>query len=64
MGLWVPVHDEEWDGDVPLGLIHPLTRGSQDSENESGVVTFKGNTLPWLAGRYEVLPLRYRRVGV
>ncbi|KAJ7630115.1 hypothetical protein DFH06DRAFT_1272697 [Mycena polygramma] len=46
MGLWVPVHDEEWDGD------------SSDADN--GVVTFKGNTLPWLAGRYEV---RYHHDG-
>ncbi|KAJ6578767.1 phosphatidylethanolamine N-methyltransferase [Mycena vulgaris] len=60
MGLWVPVHDEEWDGDVPLGLARPSAGGSQNSETESGMVTFKGNTLPWLAGRYEV---RYHHDG-
>ncbi|KAJ7658493.1 phospholipid methyltransferase-domain-containing protein [Mycena rosella] len=60
MGLWVPVHDEEWDGDVPLGLTRPSAGGSQDAETEHGVVTFKGNTLPWLAGRYEV---RYHHDG-
>ncbi|KAJ7161076.1 phosphatidylethanolamine N-methyltransferase [Mycena filopes] len=59
MGLWVPVHDEEWDGDVPLGLTHPPAGRSQD-ESERGVVTFRGNTLPWLAGRYEV---RYHHDG-
>ncbi|KAG7087767.1 phosphatidylethanolamine N-methyltransferase [Marasmius oreades] len=58
MSMWEPVHDEEWDGDVPLGLedrpeVPP-------KESESGVVTFKGDTLPWQAGRYEV---RYHHDG-
>ncbi|PPQ99600.1 hypothetical protein CVT24_005176 [Panaeolus cyanescens] len=55
MGMWLPVHDEEWDGDVPVGLTRmpPL-------DAEKGTVTFKGNTLPWLAGRYEV---RYHHDG-
>ncbi|KAJ7153467.1 phosphatidylethanolamine N-methyltransferase [Mycena crocata] len=60
MGLWVPVHDEEWDGDVPLGLSRPSAGGSRNSETESGMVTFRGNTLPWLTGRYEV---RYHHDG-
>ncbi|KAF8192821.1 phosphatidylethanolamine N-methyltransferase [Mycena galopus ATCC 62051] len=60
LGLWVPVHDEEWDGDVPLGFPRPAAGGSQQSEADSGVVTFKGNTLPWIAGRYE---LRYHHDG-
>ncbi|KAJ7852958.1 phosphatidylethanolamine N-methyltransferase [Mycena leptocephala] len=60
MGMWVPVHDEEWDGDVPLGSPRPSAGGSQDSDADSGAVTFKGNTLPWLAGRYEV---RYHHDG-
>ncbi|KAF7373639.1 Phosphatidylethanolamine N-methyltransferase [Mycena sanguinolenta] len=60
MGLWVPVHDEEWDGDVPLGVPRALAGSSQATEADSGVVTFKGNTLPWLAGRYEV---RYHHDG-
>jgi hypothetical protein len=51
LGMWVPVHDEEWDGDVPLGLDRP---DLPQTDSESGIVTFKGNTLPWLAGRYEV----------
>lgn len=60
MGLWVPVHDEEWDGDVPLGIERPSAGGSHNAETENGVVTFKGNTLPWLAGRYEI---RYHHDG-
>ena len=51
MGMWLPVHGDEWDGDVPLGL----ERVPSDSrKSEKGTVTFKGNTLPWLVGRYEV----------
>ncbi|KAF8999874.1 phospholipid methyltransferase-domain-containing protein [Cyathus striatus] len=57
MGMWLPVHDEEWDGDIPLGL----ERLSATAEiSESGTVTFKANTLPWLVGRYEV---RYHHDG-
>lgn len=48
----MPVHDEEWDGDVPLGLDRPA---APPSDFESGTVTFKGDALPWLAGRYEVI---------
>jgi phosphatidylethanolamine N-methyltransferase len=49
--MWLPVHDEEWDGDIPLGLDGPP---SPQRDSESGVVSFKGNTLPWLVGKYEV----------
>jgi phosphatidylethanolamine N-methyltransferase len=58
MGMWLPVHNEEWDGDVPLGLGRTP---SQSQEAEYGTVTFKGNTLPWLVGRYEVRTFIYRR---
>ncbi|KAF9262041.1 hypothetical protein L218DRAFT_960639 [Marasmius fiardii PR-910] len=58
MGMWVPVHNEEWDGDVPLGLEDRPEMSIRESE--SGVVTFKGDTLPWQAGRYEV---RYHHDG-
>ncbi|KAF8890763.1 phosphatidylethanolamine N-methyltransferase [Infundibulicybe gibba] len=58
LGMWVPVHDEEWDGDVPLGLDRPI---NSHYDCESGVVTFKGNTLPWIEGRYEV---RYHHDGM
>jgi phosphatidylethanolamine N-methyltransferase len=49
--MWVPVYDEEWDGDDPLGLERPIT---PPKDSESGVVTFKGDDLPWSVGRYEV----------
>ncbi|KAJ3509898.1 hypothetical protein NLJ89_g4975 [Agrocybe chaxingu] len=57
MGMWLPVHDEEWDGDVPLGLTRAP---SPHRDAEKGTITFKGNTLPWLVGRYEV---RYHHDG-
>jgi phosphatidylethanolamine N-methyltransferase len=64
LGMWLPVHGEEWDGDVhgeewdgdiPLDLDRPP---SPHRDSESGIVTFKGNTLPWLVGKYEVCSSR------
>ena len=55
LGMWVPVHDEDWDGDVFMGSD---MSSSQDSTNGTGV--FKGNNLPWLVGQYEV---RYHHDG-
>ena len=49
--MWVPVHDDEWDGDIPLGP-HKL-RASEEGVEE-GQVVFKGDRLPWQAGKYEV----------
>ncbi|KAK7055518.1 phosphatidylethanolamine N-methyltransferase [Favolaschia claudopus] len=60
LGMWVPVHDEEWDGDVPLGLSRPTAGSSRASDIDCGIITFKGNTLPWIAGNYEV---RYHHDG-
>ncbi|KXN92537.1 Phosphatidylethanolamine N-methyltransferase [Leucoagaricus sp. SymC.cos] len=57
LGMWLPVHGEEWDGDVPLGVSRPP---SPQRDSESGFVTLKGNTLPWLIGKYEV---RYHHDG-
>ncbi|KAF7759714.1 hypothetical protein Agabi119p4_11409 [Agaricus bisporus var. burnettii] len=57
LGMWLPVHDEEWDGDIPLGLDRPP---SPQRDSENGEVTFRGNTLPWLVGNYEV---RYHHDG-
>ena len=51
MGMWLPVFDEEWDGDVPLGLARV---SSSHRDADVGTVTFKANNLPWLVGRYEV----------
>ena len=48
--MWLPVHDEDWDGDFPLS-----SEKSNDPEKDcAGYVVFKGNTLPWQVGRYEV----------
>ncbi|THH19165.1 hypothetical protein EW146_g1941 [Bondarzewia mesenterica] len=57
LGMWVPVHDKEWDGDVPIGSER---RGKEGKEPESGQVVFKGDTLPWQVGQYEV---RYHHDG-
>ena len=48
MGRWAPVHEDEWDGNIPLEIGTP-TMGSQ-----SGEVVFRGGALPWKAGTYEV----------
>lgn len=50
LGCWAPVHDDEWDGDIPLDLDRPPSPG-KDSQGE---VVFKGDTLPWQVGKYEV----------
>lgn len=49
--MWVPVHDEEWDGDIPLSSDPPVDNGQA---LEEGYATFKGGALPWVVGRYEV----------
>lgn len=49
--MWAPVHDEEWDGDIPLGLDRPE---SEQRDSEGGTVVMKGDLIPWEAGRYEV----------
>ena len=48
MGMWVPVHDDEWDGDIPL------ENGTPRVGCQSGEVAFKGGALPWKTGIYEV----------
>ncbi|KAF6750342.1 phosphatidylethanolamine N-methyltransferase [Ephemerocybe angulata] len=55
LGMWLPVHGEEWDGHVPVGLER-----ARHHDSQYGTVTFKGNTLPWLVGRYEI---RYHHDG-
>lgn len=52
LGLWVPVHDEEWDGDVP----RPHKDPHEGEETECGEIMFKNSTLPWQVGDYEVRP--------
>ncbi|KAH9922238.1 phosphatidylethanolamine N-methyltransferase [Fomitopsis serialis] len=57
LGMWVPVHDEEWDGDIPLSLNRP---NRPDNDSEDGKVVFQRGTLPWQTGRYEI---RYHHDG-
>ncbi|KZT68012.1 hypothetical protein DAEQUDRAFT_728277 [Daedalea quercina L-15889] len=57
LGMWVPVHDEEWDGDIPLSLNRP---NRPDNDSEDGEVIFQRGTLPWQTGRYEI---RYHHDG-
>ncbi|KAI6148071.1 phospholipid methyltransferase-domain-containing protein [Pisolithus tinctorius] len=57
-GKWLPVYDEEWDGDVPLNSNHRVS--SKSLESETGTLTFRGSTLPWKVGQYEV---RYHHDG-
>ncbi len=64
LGMWVPVHDEEWDGDIPIGensqTSTPGSEGSGASDEECGLAVFKGDSLPWTVGRYE---MRYHHDG-
>ncbi|EMD30910.1 hypothetical protein CERSUDRAFT_145741 [Gelatoporia subvermispora B] len=57
LGMWVPVHDEEWDGDIPLSQSRPERPGN---DSEDGEVVFRSGTLPWQTGRYEI---RYHHDG-
>ncbi|KAI9463938.1 phosphatidylethanolamine N-methyltransferase [Russula earlei] len=64
LGMWVPVLDGEWDGDLPIGgesQLNTMTdrEGGVDDE-ECGTVVFKGDSLPWTVGRYE---MRYHHDG-
>ncbi|KAH9993405.1 phospholipid methyltransferase-domain-containing protein [Russula vinacea] len=54
LGMWVPVHDEEWDGDTSA----PTDAGASDEE--CGTAVFKGDSLPWTVGHYE---MRYHHDG-
>ncbi|KAL0573878.1 phosphatidylethanolamine N-methyltransferase [Marasmius crinis-equi] len=68
-GMWVPVVEEDWDGDIWVG---PEQReGDKATEEEGkereevgagteGTVVFRGDRLPWVAGTYEV---RYHHDG-
>jgi len=55
LGLWVPIFDEEWNGDLPLPLTNEKKKAEEDAD--CGEVVFKKDTLPWRAGEYEVLSL-------
>ena len=63
--MWVPVHDEEWDGNVPIGEdSQTSTPGDREdlgaNDEECGTVVFKGDSLPWRVGQYE---MRYHHDG-
>ncbi|KAF8262174.1 hypothetical protein EI94DRAFT_1886209 [Lactarius quietus] len=63
LGMWIPVHDEEWDGDLPIreGSHASSPTGSEDADDvSSDTVVFQGDGLPWTVGRYEV---RYHHDG-
>lgn len=48
MGMWAPVHKDEWDGETPLEIETPTI------DSQSGEVLFGGDALPWKTGTYEV----------
>ncbi|KAI5119700.1 hypothetical protein M0805_003584 [Coniferiporia weirii] len=57
LGMWVPVHNDEWDGDTFIGLEDKKGSGT---DPETDKVVFKGELLPWQTGTYEV---RYHHDG-
>ena len=47
LGMWVPVHDDEWDGDIPRELQRPARKSAPGSPDaEEGEVVFKASVLP------------------
>ncbi|CDO68736.1 hypothetical protein BN946_scf184989.g2 [Trametes cinnabarina] len=60
LGMWVPVHDDEWDGDIPLSRHQPKPEDPNSPDVEEGEVVFTGGALPWRTGQYEV---RYHHDG-
>jgi phosphatidylethanolamine N-methyltransferase len=47
VGKWVPLYDEDWDGDVPIE--HP-----EKGKTDAGMVVFDKEKLPWQPGMYEL----------
>ncbi|WVR09665.1 hypothetical protein IAU60_006740 [Kwoniella sp. DSM 27419] len=54
VGKWMPIYQEEWDGDTPLNPAQIAEKG------DAGEAVFQGEQLPWLPGQYEV---RYHHDG-
>ncbi|KAK4685779.1 phosphatidylethanolamine N-methyltransferase, partial [Tremellales sp. Uapishka_1] len=54
VGKWMPLYEEEWDGNTPLNPEDKTVTG------DAGEVVFKGDQLPWSPGQYE---LRYHHDG-
>lgn len=48
-GLWLGVHNEEWQGDIPVNNNEEL-----GSDQEQGTLVFSGDRIPWHVGEYEV----------
>lgn len=48
MGKWMPLYEEEWDGD------RCLDSGSEKKKGDAGEVVFSGEQLPWSPGEYEL----------
>ncbi|KIM20028.1 hypothetical protein M408DRAFT_30720 [Serendipita vermifera MAFF 305830] len=55
-GLWIPLNADHWDGDFTLPE-HPM---KESEMSECGEISFKGFTLPWETGHYEI---RYHVAG-
>ncbi len=64
MGMWEGVYGAEWEGDVHVGWDRDedeTERKERRKENKvGGTIVFKGNTLPWMCGTYEI---RYHHDG-
>ena len=67
LGMWMPVHDEEWDGEIPINEFSLSSSSSltgtesPDDDEVSGTVVFQGDGVPWTVGCYEV---RYHHDGM
>lgn len=48
MGMWAPVHRDEWDSETALET------GTPAADSEPGEIVFRGGALPWKTGSYEV----------
>ena len=60
LGMWMPVHDGEYDGDIPIELQKPKRPQGASPDFEEGEVVFTGSVLPWRTGKYE---MRYHHDG-
>ena len=49
LGMWIPVHNEEWDGELPVSADK-----SKTPDTDRGLLEFGGDKLPWQVGSYEV----------
>ena len=47
VGKWVPLYDEEWDGNTPV-------ENSDKGTSDAGTVMFDKEKLPWQPGMYEL----------